>query len=370
MQLGTQGGTVTRFEILGRVAARQDDWAADLPPQQQLLLAVLVMAGGATVGRKRLEEALWDAMEPYPEHGVEKAAYELRRALRRASPDGDPVPAGDGGYRLLVMPEQADVLRFYAHKNAARPKSGQEALEELQKALQAWGGLGRAGLHGGDLLLDLHGKDLRGQWADNTRHTLRTEYRKAVLCYLKQGMSLQAYDFVLDQCEQISPADPKALLDEEFTGLWMRAAACTGDLARAHTIFARATDVATRGGQQPANSLRLIDERLRADPTSAEKTAPTIPLEAVPLTTSLANEVSVMNELNPYGDASVGPSTGRQASPGPKVRSKVVIGQIADGGIVRQVIADPGPGDYETDGTIGVVGPQAQYTAVDLTKKK
>jgi len=53
----------TRFEILGRVAARQDARAADLAPQQQCLLAVLVMAGGTVVGRRRLQEALWGFKE-------------------------------------------------------------------------------------------------------------------------------------------------------------------------------------------------------------------------------------------------------------------------------------------------------------------
>lgn len=109
---------MTRFKILGRVAAQQGDWGAHLPRQQQLLLAVLVMAEGSTVSRKRLEEALWDFREPYPEHGVEKAACELRKALRRVSREDDPVPGVDGGYRLVVKPEDADVLRFYAHKNA------------------------------------------------------------------------------------------------------------------------------------------------------------------------------------------------------------------------------------------------------------
>jgi DNA-binding SARP family transcriptional activator len=272
---------VTRFEILGRVAARQDDRAADLPPQQQLLLAVLVIAGGAVVGRRRLEEALWGAREPYPEHGVEKAAYELRRALRRASPEDDPVPAGDGGYRLLVTPEQADVLRFRAKTDAATHASGPESLERMREALREWGP-GATGLHGGEPLLGL-----AGQWADNTRHKLRTDYRKAVLHCLAQGTSLQDYDFVLRQCEQLND-DVKALLDEEFTGLWMRAADAAGYPAKAREIYQRAAEAAARVGERPGPAPRSLDAQLRADrvrpetaPSAASPEPPTPP-ETVP----------------------------------------------------------------------------------------
>jgi hypothetical protein len=50
---------VITFEVLAGVIVRQDDgWEADLQQQQQLLLAVLVIAEGKLVSSSRLEDAL------------------------------------------------------------------------------------------------------------------------------------------------------------------------------------------------------------------------------------------------------------------------------------------------------------------------
>lgn len=354
------------FEILGEVTARQGAWTARLTPRQQRLLAALVLGNGAPVSRERLEGILWDSRAPYdPEKAINQVACEVRSQLRLASPDGgDLVLSSHGGYRLALAPEQADVLRFRDKADRARHSDGPDGAKLMRQALREWGpDVSR--LYGGD---PLHG--LRGQWADSTRYMLRAQYRDAVIYCLSHDMSCCRYKSVLMECEQRAAADdPQALLDEQFTGIWMRAAACAGDPARAHTIFTRATDAATRAGQQPGDSLRRLNADLRAGWMPVRAVAVVPPQEASPLTTDPVNEVNVMTEQDPDDDTSAGPATGQQAVPGPKVRSKVVIGRITDGGSVTQVTADPGPGDYDTDGTIGVVGPQAQYIAVDLRKK-
>ncbi len=53
-----QGVRVINYAILGQVTARQGEWTADLPPQQQLLLAILVMGEGKPVPRTDLTRAL------------------------------------------------------------------------------------------------------------------------------------------------------------------------------------------------------------------------------------------------------------------------------------------------------------------------
>ncbi|TDE37668.1 hypothetical protein [Actinomadura sp. 6K520] len=246
------------FEILSGVAARQDGWAAELSRQQQHLLAVLTMAGGAVVGRERLEEVLWDFRTPYPEHGVERVASELRRELRRASPDGDPVPARDGGYCLPVTQEQADVLRFRAMCAEARRVDDAESLGLMQRALREWGPTA-TGLHGGHPL-----RGLRGQWADNTGQTLRMEYRDAVIHCLAQRMSRHDHALVLDECEQRAANDPQALLDAEFVELWMRAASHAGHPARAHQIYQKAANAAAHAGDRLGASLSRLEAHLRA----------------------------------------------------------------------------------------------------------
>jgi DNA-binding SARP family transcriptional activator len=282
----------TRFEILGRVAARQDARAADLAPQQQCLLAVLVMAGGTVVGRRRLQEALWGFKEPYPEHGVKGIAAELRRELRRVSPDDDPVPACGGGYRLLVTQEQADVLRFRSKISTAECASGPARLEHLREALREWGP--GAGLRGGEPLLNLE-----GQWADNTRHRLRTDYREAVLYCLTQGISLRDYDFVLRQCEQIDSDDIKALLDEKFVTLWMTAASGAGNPAKAREVYQRAMEATSRAGVPPAPSLHSLDAQLRANGPRPERS----PVPEPPETGPAPADTRTMNVTAYYGNA-------------------------------------------------------------------
>lgn len=253
------GGSVISFEVLDGVTARQGDLALGLSRQQQHLLAVLALAGGAPVGRERLEEVLWDSRAPYPEHGVERVASELRRELRRVSPDDDPVPASDGGYRLLVTQEQVDVLRFRARCAEARRAQGAESVEIMRHALREWGSKA-AGLHGAHPL-----RGLPGQWADSTQYMLRTEYRDAVIHCLAHGMNNRDYEPVLAECEQRAVDDPHALLDKEFVELWLHAACYAGNSARVREIHRRAMAAAARAGERLEVSVPSLDAPSRAD---------------------------------------------------------------------------------------------------------
>jgi DNA-binding SARP family transcriptional activator len=263
---------VISFGILGEVTARQDAWAASLSRQQQRLLAVLVMAKGAPVGVERLGEVLWDFRVPYPEGGVKRVAHEVRAELRRASPGGDPLPACDGGYRLPIAQEQADVLRFRATAAMARHDSGPAGLDLMRQALREWGP-DEGGLHGGHPL-----RGLGGQWADGMRHILRTEYRDAVMHCLAEGVTRRDYRLVLRECEQRAVGDPEALRDEEFIALWMRAASEAGNPARAHQVYQRARDAASHAGERLDASLHLLDAHLR--PGGSRPSAPMTPSPA------------------------------------------------------------------------------------------
>jgi Transcriptional regulatory protein, C terminal len=320
---------VTRFEILSGVAARQGDWVADLSRQQHLLV-VLVMAGGAVVSRERLEEVLWDFRTPYPEHGVERVVSELRRELRQAAPDGDPVPACDGGYRLPVTPEQTDVLRFRSLGAEARRAQGAESLGLMQRALREWGPKA-AGLHGGHPL-----RGLRGQWADSTRHTLKTEYRDAVIHCLVHGMHNCDYELVLGECEQRAVDDPQALVDTEFVELWMRAANHAGNSARVHEIRRRAAAAAAHAGISPPRF---------ATPRSASE-----------------HEVSA--------DAGGEPGTEQQIDlPGESassVRGTVDVDEV--NGIAVAVDTDRAAGRIEGDARARTVGPGGELIGVKLRK--
>lgn len=111
-------------------------------------------------------------------------------------------------------------------------------------------------------------RGLRGQWADNTRHTLRTEYRDAVIHYLVHAMDQHDYDLVLGECELRAVGDPRALLDTEFVEVWMRAAYDAGNPARVQEIYRRAATAASRAGEP----LGIAPPRLATPPR--RETAP------------------------------------------------------------------------------------------------
>jgi DNA-binding SARP family transcriptional activator len=253
---------VISFEVLGEVTAQEDAWVARLSTQQQHLLAALVLGGGAPVTRGRLEEILWDFRAPYPEKGIARVAHELRVILQEAAPGADLVPSSHGGYRLLMTPEQADVVRFRASAAEARRASGLASAQFMRQALREWGSTA-AGLHGGNPL-----EGLPGQWADSTRHLLRTQYRDAVIHCLAYGISCHDYGPVLAECEQRAADSAPVLLDEEFVGCWILAAAHAGDLARARTIYRRAQDAAEYAGEHLGSSLHQLGARLRDSGTA------------------------------------------------------------------------------------------------------
>jgi DNA-binding SARP family transcriptional activator len=255
------GGSVISFEVLGEVTARRDAWTARLSTQQQHLLAALVLGEGAPLTRERLEAILWDFRPPYPEKGIARVAHEVRDILREAAPGTDLVPSSHGGYRLLMEPEKADILRFRASADKALRTSGPDSAQHMRQALAEWGP-SASGLHGGSPL-----EGLPGQWADSNRHQLRNRYRDAVIHCLAYRMSCHDYAPVLAECEQRAAApDPDSapvLLDEEFVGLWILGAAHAGDLARARTIYQRAQDAAEHAGVRLGPSLRELGTRLR-----------------------------------------------------------------------------------------------------------
>ena len=337
------------FEVLSGVTARQDDLAVGLPRQQQHLLAVLVLAGGAAVGRERLEEVLWDFRAPYPEHGVERVASELRRELRRVSPDGDPVPACDGGYRLPVTHEQADVLRFRAICAEARRAQGAESLELMQRALREWGPEA-AGLHGGHPL-----RGLPGQWADSTRHMLRTEYRDAVIHCLAHGMNNRDYGLVLGECEQRAIGDPQGLVDREFVELWMRAAHYAGNPARVHEIGRRAA----AAGERLGISMPPLDPPSPAGvwPGTLSIAPPSAPVAVI--TDRRPARESEMSE-----DAGGEPGIALPDEPATSIRGTVDVDEV--NGTAVAVDTDRAAGRIEGEARARSVGPGGELIGVKL----
>ncbi len=244
------------YTILGQIAARRGSWTADLSPQQQLLLAVLVMERGAPVSRVGLARALWDE-EHSPEGGLKRVVSELRTQLRAALPDGDPLPARGDTYCLPLSEQQADVLRFRSKISRAERATGRDATLLMQEALREWGE-DAIGLFGGQPLTGL-----RGRWADSTREKLRAEYRDARLCCLRQDFYDHQYDRVAAECRQLAN-EPDALHDELFLVLWMIATYRAGHRTEAEQIYQRAAESAKAHlGLELSGQTRKLAEIIR-----------------------------------------------------------------------------------------------------------
>ena len=249
-----------KFEVLGEVAAREDGWKADLKPQQQLMLARLVIANGAMVPWYELDYALeWDA-DTRPARGFKGVAHDLRAALNPEPPTKRMPPYGreTTGYKFpLESEEQADILRFRAAVTVAHRASGDGRARLMRAARTEWGPAA-AGLFGGHPL-----NGLNGTWAESTRNTLRNEYRNVVMECLKQDMVAGRHQLVMRQCGQLGD-DSEALDDREFVALWMLATYRSSQPTWAHDIFRKAADYARRThGQEPDRELRDLAESIR-----------------------------------------------------------------------------------------------------------
>jgi DNA-binding SARP family transcriptional activator len=256
---------VIDYGLLGPVTVREDSWAAELSPQQQLLLAVLVMERGKPVPRQSLIRVLWDEetrVPEAPERGLARAIAVLRARLR-AGPGGrltdDPLPAGGDTYRLVMDPSQADALRFRAQADQARQLSGRPAVALLRAALSEWGP-DAAGLFGGQPL-----SGLRGRWADSTRNELRKDYRDARYECLREDFDDCQYSRVAAECRGLA-VEPDALHDEKFLALWMIATYRSGHRTDAERIYQTAANsVQADLGMPPSGFIMRLAEVIRTE---------------------------------------------------------------------------------------------------------
>lgn len=242
--------TVVNFTILGPVTASWDEEAAALAPQQQLLLARLVYAGGNRVDRDELMRVLsLSRRADNVDGGLKRVVAELRAQLKSVMPDDDPIPNVDHGYRLLLDEQQADIFRFRAQHDEALAGPGEKGVGLMRRALGEWAP-DATGLFGGCVL-----QGLVGSWAASTRWRLGNEYRRAIIYCLQQEMSVGRHREVLAECERRGEADQAdvapggrkpqvALLDEEFLEVWLRAAYRCGRPGRAREVGREALDAA------------------------------------------------------------------------------------------------------------------------------
>lgn len=103
------------YQILGSIEihGRHGEPLVVGRPKHRQLLATLLLAANTVVPADRLVESLWDGSPPYSSRGILKTyIWGLRRILSPADPSAAPIDTLGGGYRMLVQPEDLDLLVF------------------------------------------------------------------------------------------------------------------------------------------------------------------------------------------------------------------------------------------------------------------
>jgi DNA-binding SARP family transcriptional activator len=144
-----QGTGNLRFDLLGVLRVSRGGVAVDLgPPQQRVVLGVLLMHAGRPFGREQLIEAVWDSAAPsYAVNLVQKYVSRIRRSLeprrpRRARPSL--LTWTDGGYLLSTRTASLDLTEFDQEiERAAAARTAGElrtAANAVHNALSLWRG--------------------------------------------------------------------------------------------------------------------------------------------------------------------------------------------------------------------------------------
>jgi DNA-binding SARP family transcriptional activator len=131
------------YGVLGRLEVRRAGRPlAPLPPQQRLLLCLLLVRSNAVVPDDTLFQALWGQTPDGRRQRLFELVSRLRDALG-ASADGGPLLRSSGGYRLEVGGSELDADRFErARAEGVRlvPTGPLRAVERLQAAEALWRG--------------------------------------------------------------------------------------------------------------------------------------------------------------------------------------------------------------------------------------
>jgi DNA-binding SARP family transcriptional activator len=147
--------TEFRFQLLGPVRAWRDETELEVgPPQQQAVLAVLLLSRGGHVAMGTMLDALWGQCPPKSGAGaVRTYVSRLRQVFSTGNPAFDIAiePIGDG-YALRGGNVRVDVELFEERigaASAARGESAQAGARELcRAALRQWRGVPLVGVPG------------------------------------------------------------------------------------------------------------------------------------------------------------------------------------------------------------------------------
>ncbi|MEV7027400.1 BTAD domain-containing putative transcriptional regulator, partial [Kitasatospora sp. NPDC093558] len=249
-------GGLWRFTVLGPVCAWRDGRPLDLGrPQQQAVLAVLLLNAGRPVRRPELVDAVWgEEAPPSAATNLRALVSRLRRVLRPGDADG-PLVSAPAGLTLLVPPESIDLYAFeglLAQAEQARATLQlKQADQLLDEALALPRGTALAGVP--------------GPFAQTQRDRLAALLLDATRQHLELGLELGRHESLLGPLAELVAGHP---LHERLRELLMLALYRSGRQGEAIAAYHRArADLAEELGVDPGPGLRALYERIvRADP--------------------------------------------------------------------------------------------------------
>ncbi|MFJ3673872.1 AfsR/SARP family transcriptional regulator [Streptomyces sp. NPDC090106] len=138
------------FSVLGPLRAWTGTSELTLgTPQQQAMLAVLLLARGRCVSMDELVDGLWGDAPPTSAASVVRTYLSrLRGLLGRAAPDEKVLMSVGGGYALRVADDRLDLTVFERQVAEARGLAPAAAVARTRAALKAWAGVPLKGVPG------------------------------------------------------------------------------------------------------------------------------------------------------------------------------------------------------------------------------
>ncbi|MGW2490887.1 AfsR/SARP family transcriptional regulator [Streptomyces sp. NPDC001606] len=256
-----------RFSVLGPLQVRRGDTALAVGyPQQQAMLATLLLRPRRSAGGVELTEALWGPEPPDRALStVRTYAWRWRKVLRSDTAEPEVLVSFGDGYKLVVPDESIDALRAGELAAQAGLAGAQgrpaEARRLLAEALALWEGEPLAGIP--------------GPFAERQRRSL-AELR---ITLLEQRL---AYDLELGDAagcvSELAELTAEQPLRERPYALLMRALYQTGRAADALGVFRRARQVLVEElGVEPGPDLAELHRRiLERDPALLPSPAPAV----------------------------------------------------------------------------------------------